>query len=154
MPRRSRCHSALAVLSVLLVPAFASAAPPKLQYNRDIRPILAENCFACHGPDSASRKAGLRIDQREAAIEKGAITPGKIAESELVDRLFLADTDDKRMPPPKSHKTLKPAQKEILKQWVIQGAEYEAHWSFIAPKPVTVPAGAKHPVDAFLLAEL
>lgn len=94
----------------------AKAAPAKLQYNRDVRPILAENCFACHGPDSASRKAGLRLDQREAAVDKGAIEPGKPMDSELLVRVLLKDTDDQLMPPMKSHKKLTVAQKDTLKR--------------------------------------
>ncbi|MCU0704045.1 MAG: DUF1553 domain-containing protein [Fimbriiglobus sp.] len=135
----------------------------KLQYNRDVRPILAENCFACHGPDSASRKAKLRLDQRDAAIESEAFVPGKPDESEFVKRLFLKDDDDKRMPPPKSHKDLTAAQKATLKRWIAEGAEYEAHWSFIAPTKPAVPTFAgdamatafiKTPIDAFVYAEI
>ncbi len=135
----------------------------KLQYNRDVRPILAENCFACHGPDSAARKAKLRLDQRDAALAKEAFVPGKPDESELVKRLLLKDDDKKLMPPASSHKKLTDVQKATLKQWVTEGAEYEAHWSFIAPKKPTVPtfdgdakaaAFIKTPVDAFVYAEL
>src|SRR5580698_4554457 len=72
-------------------------AEEKLQYNRDIRPILAENCFACHGPDSASRKAGLRLDQRQAAIDMGVIAPGKPVDSEMIQRIFAEDKH--HMPP-------------------------------------------------------
>ena len=82
---------------------------PRLEFNRDIRPILAENCFACHGPDSAARKADLRLDRREDAIKAGAIVPGKPDESALVERVFETAAD-KIMPPPKAHKVLKPAQ--------------------------------------------
>ena len=162
--------AALAAL-LLLRPADAPLAaepssPPaekprtgKLQYNRDVRPILAENCFACHGPDSAARKARLRLDQRDAAIEMEALTPGKPDESELVKRLFLKDDDKELMPPASSHKKLTAAQKATLKQWVAEGAEYEQHWSFLPPKPPTVPqfpgnAWVRNPVDAFVLAEL
>src|SRR5579872_4122130 len=84
-----------------------------LEYNRDVRPILAENCFACHGPDSAARKAGLRIDRRDDAIEAKAIVPGKPAESALIARIFSDDTEE-RMPPVKSLKKLTPAQKDVL----------------------------------------
>ncbi|MFO0822103.1 MAG: c-type cytochrome domain-containing protein [Gemmataceae bacterium] len=77
----------------------------KLEYNRDIRPILAENCFACHGADSAARKAGLRIDQRDAAIEAKAIEPGKPEKSSIIERIFTAEAKE-MMPPPKSHKKL------------------------------------------------
>ncbi len=137
----------------------SSTAADKFTYNRDIRSILAENCFACHGPDSAARKAKLRLDDRAVAVGKGAITPGKVDESELVSRLFLDDADEQLMPPASSHKKLTPAQKETLKKWVADGAVYESHWAFIPPGRVAVPAvkGAKWvrtPVDAFVLAEL
>ena len=99
----------------------ASASP--IEYNRDIRPILAENCFRCHGPDSALRKADLRLDRREVSVEAAAIVPGKPDESGLVERIFSSDPD-KVMPPPAIHKELKPAEKELLKQWIAAGAEY------------------------------
>ncbi len=140
-------------------PPVEKAKSGKLQYNRDVRPILAENCFACHGPDSAARKAGLRLDQRDVAVKVGAIAPGKPDDSGLVERIFLKDADDGLMPPAKSHKKLTAAQKDVLKRWVTEGAEYESHWSFIPPKKPTVPAvkdgkWVKTPIDAFVLAEL
>jgi mono/diheme cytochrome c family protein len=143
---------------VLAQPA-AAPANAKLQYNRDIRPILAENCFACHGPDSAARKAGLRLDQRDAAIEKGAIAPKNLKESELIARILLPDSDEGVMPPVKSHKKLTAKQKETLSAWIQQGAEYEPHWSFIAPKRPAVPVvkdakWVRNPIDAFVLAGL
>ncbi|MCA9202117.1 MAG: hypothetical protein KDA59_03695, partial [Planctomycetales bacterium] len=110
-----------------------------LEYNRDVRPILAEYCFACHGPDSAARKADLRLDQREAAIDFGAIVPGKPDESEVVARLFTDDAD-LVMPPRETKKSLSPAQKELLKRWVAAGAEYQPHWSFIPPERHEPPA--------------
>ncbi len=88
-----------------LVGASAAQGADKLEYNRDIRPILAENCFACHGADSAARKAGLRLDKREEAIKKEAIVPGKLAESALVEHIF-STKPDKMMPPPATKKTL------------------------------------------------
>ena len=112
----------------------------KLLYNRDVRPILAENCFPCHGPDSAARKAKLRLDVREQAIEMGAIAPGKPGDSEGVKRILLKEDDKELMPPAKSHKKLTPAQKDVLKRWVAQGAEYQPHWSFIPPTRPAVPA--------------
>ena len=149
------------VLTLIAILASGSAirADGKLQFNRDIRPILAENCFACHGTDSAARKAKLRLDDRAAAIDKEAIVPGKPDESKLVERLFLPDDEKKRMPPPSSHKELKPQQKAMLKQWVAEGAEYQPHWAFIAPKVAGVPAvktagWARTPIDHFVLAEL
>jgi hypothetical protein len=133
----------------------ATAAEP-LRYNRDIRPILSDNCFACHGPDKAKQKAGLRLDVREASIkpaESGdtAIVPGKVDASTLVARIFTSDDDD-LMPPPKSHKKLTAAQKETLKRWVAEGATYEKHWSYASVLPVKVPAAADLPKsDAELL---
>ncbi len=114
---------------LLVAPAGADDA---IGYNDDVRPILADNCFSCHGPDSASRKAGLRLDRREAAVEMGAIVPGKPAESELVTRIMSADADS-IMPPASSHKTLTPAQKKVLTDWIAAGATYQPHWSLIAP---------------------
>ena len=134
----------------------ASASP--LEYNRDIRPILSENCFACHGPDSAARKADLRLDQRPAALENEAFVPGRPDESELIRR--IVSTDPKlQMPPAASHKKLTPAQKDILRRWVAAGAEYQAHWSLIAPKRSTLPAvkneaWVRNPLDRFVLSKL
>src|SRR5260221_10250191 len=117
-------------LALITIPTLAQAAD-KWEYNRDIRPILAENCFACHGPDSAARKANLRLDQREVAFKKKAIVPGKPEESEMIARIESQD-DSEFMPPPDSHKKLTQQQKDRLRQWVAQGAEYQAHWSLIA----------------------
>ena len=85
------------VVTASIAVSSAAVADDKLQYNRDIRPILADNCFACHGPDSAARKAGLRLDKRETAIDAGAIAPGKPGESELVRR--INDSGKDHMPP-------------------------------------------------------
>ncbi len=136
----------------------AAGAADKLEYNRDIRPIFAETCFACHGPDSAARKADLRLDRREDAIKAGALIPGKPDESEMVLRLFATESS-KIMPPPKSHKVLTAKQKETIKAWVAQGAEYQLHWSFLAPQKVALPKVVKKdwvrsPLDAFILAGL
>jgi hypothetical protein len=129
-----------------------------IEYNRDIRPILADGCFACHGPDSAARKADLRLDQRDKAIEMGAITPGKPEDSSIIAR--LESTDPKEvMPPPESHKTVTPEQRELLKRWIAGGAAYQPHWSFIAPVKPAVPevtdqSWPKNPIDQFILAML
>nr|NIP17666.1 DUF1549 domain-containing protein [Xanthomonadales bacterium]NIX12456.1 DUF1549 domain-containing protein [Xanthomonadales bacterium] len=138
----------LALLTTGLLPAFS--AP--LSYNRDVRPILAENCFACHGPDQAARKAKLRLDVRDEALTKMAFVPGNAEDSELVYRIGTDDQDD-LMPPPDSHKSLSPEQKKILKDWIAQGAEYEAHWAYLKPAQSAVPEmGARHPIDNFILA--
>jgi hypothetical protein len=128
------------------------------QYNRDIRPILADNCFPCHGPDSASRKASLRLDQRDVAVQAKAIVPGKPDESEVVRRLFTDDVGE-RMPPRKTKKVLTPEQKEKLRQWIASGAEYQPHWSFIAPVRPPQPvvkneAWVRNPIDRFILDKL
>ena len=108
----------------LLVPSLWLAATAAvatelapLEYNRDIRPILAENCFYCHGPDANKRKGKLRLDVRDEALKKKAFVPGDAAASELVKRLFTKEADD-AMPPADSHRALTAAQKETLKSWI------------------------------------
>jgi hypothetical protein len=133
-------------------------APARPQYNRDVRPILAENCFACHGPDSAARQAGLRLDVRAEAVEAEAIVPGRPDRSALVQRIFT-ENPKRRMPPGKTHKKLTRDQKETLRRWVAQGAEYQPHWSLIAakrpqPPKVKAPGWVRNPIDNFILAEL
>lgn len=130
----------------------------QLRYNRDVRPILADACFACHGPDSAARQADLRLDQREAAIEMGAIAPGEPDDSEMIRRILSSDPDE-IMPPPDSHKELTAAQKEGLRRWVAEGAEYQRHWAFIPPQRPELPevknAGwVRNPIDQFVLAQV
>jgi hypothetical protein len=110
-----------------------------LSYNRDVRPILTDNCFACHGPDSAARQADLRLDERSAAIDAGAIEPGDPDSSTVLERILSTDPD-LVMPPPSSHKQLSDEQKQTLRKWIADGAKYEAHWSLIAPQKPAVPA--------------
>jgi mono/diheme cytochrome c family protein len=152
----------LAIAAALFVVPFADvnvrAADNAPTYNRDIRPILFDNCFACHGPDSASRKADLRIDVREAAIESAVLEPGKPDESEMLRRI-LSDDADEQMPPPSSHKKLTPEQKETVRRWIAAGAEYEPHWSLIAPQRAALPEvknkdWVRTPIDQFILAAL
>jgi len=157
-------HSLGALMLASLAAVTAAPAGPlaPLEYNRDVRPILSENCFACHGADSASRKAKLRLDKPEEATAKHedtppAIVPGRPAESELVRRIF--DEGDDLMPPEKSHKVLTAPQKEKLKRWVAEGAKYQPHWSFIAPQrpplpTVNNPKWVRNPIDNFILARL
>ena len=147
-----------AIASFSMLPALPATAAEKSGFNRDIRPILAENCFACHGPDSASRKADLRLDRREVAVKAGAIAPGKPDESEMIHRIFATDNDEV-MPPPSIHKQLTTAQKEQLRAWIAAGAEYQPLWSFIPPtRPalpaVKDPAWVRNPIDRFVLAAL
>jgi hypothetical protein len=148
----------LATFALLLCGSTAVQAQGKIEYNRDVRPILAENCFSCHGPDSASRKGKLRLDQRDDAIKAGAIAPGKLKESAMIERILTSEPNEV-MPPPKTLKKLTAAQKEILKRWVSEGADYQLHWSLITPKRPAVPAvkdasWCRNPIDRFLLAEI
>lgn len=135
----------------------ANAAAANIEFNRDIRPILSENCFACHGPDPASRKAGLRLDTREGAMAKMAVAPGDSSGSKLIKRI-LSDDPDEQMPPPEAHKKLTAGQKQTLADWIDAGAQWQAHWAFIAPRRPTVPhpKGVKdwgrNPIDHFVLA--
>src|SRR5690242_21936120 len=121
-----RFRSDIAIIAIAMIAAVAPSAlaadgPRKLTYNRDIRPILSDNCFACHGPDKNKRKAKLRLDIRDEALAKEAFVPGNSEKSELIRRIFSTDPKE-QMPPPESNKKLTPAQKEIFKQWIAQGA--------------------------------
>ncbi|MFN5757951.1 MAG: DUF1553 domain-containing protein [Planctomycetia bacterium] len=140
------------------VPAGFAPAAEKISYNEQIRPILVENCFGCHGADSAGRKADLRLDDRDAAVESGAIAPGDPDSSVALDRIF-SDDPEEVMPPPAVKKTLSAEQKELLKRWIAEGAEYQPHWSFIPPARPELPAvkqkeWIKNPIDSFVLARL
>jgi hypothetical protein len=142
--------SALA-LACTSVQAAAPQAEP-LSFNRDVRPILSENCFACHGFDPKHREAGLRLDTFEGATadRNGSIgiVPGDPAKSAVWERIRSTDPDVV-MPPPKSHRnTLAPKQQEILRQWIEQGAQYEPHWSFQAPERDPSPADHKELTDS------
>ncbi|MDZ4850888.1 MAG: DUF1553 domain-containing protein [Pirellulaceae bacterium] len=131
----------------------------QVAFNRDVRPFLSDTCFQCHGPDSKTREAGLRLDESTAAqADLGgyvAIAPGKPDSSEAVRRIF-SDDPDKKMPPPDSGLSLTAEQKEIFRSWVEQGAKYEQHWAFlpiIRPEP-PIASNAKHPIDAFIRSRL
>lgn len=145
---------------LLLPAAFAFLAQPAasapVDFNRDIRPILATQCYACHGPDEKARKADLRLDVRDVAVKSGAIAPGKAAESKLLERITSKDPDEV-MPPVKSKKPpLTEAQIALFKQWIAEGANYSEHWSFAKLNRPAVPKveGAKNPIDAFVRARL
>jgi hypothetical protein len=151
-----RATETLALLSLVLAASGAAADP--VRYSRDIRPILAEHCFACHGPDSAARKAKLRLDVRDVAVARGAVVPGKPDESKLVAHIFSADPGE-IMPPPKAKKPLTTQDKEALKRWIAAGADYEAHWAFVPPARPPLPtvrngAWVRNPIDRFVLARL
>lgn len=130
--------------------------PETVQFNRDIRPLLSNNCFLCHGPDEGRRKAKLRLDV-EAEAKKEVIVAGDLADSEFWARITSTDPDE-MMPPPKSKKHLTAHQKALLKRWIEQGAKYEGHWAFITPKSPTPPKGnlkwGHNPIDHFVLKQL
>lgn len=133
-------------------------AQEPIDFNRDIRPILSENCFFCHGQDGNQRQAGLRLDQSQAARDASAIVPGDIESSEMIDRIE-SDDPDLLMPPPDSNRRLTEDQKSKLKQWISEGGNYQEHWSFVAPQRPPVPATSrtdwiKNPIDQFVLAKL
>src|SRR5882724_6358132 len=146
---------AQSILAFLLMTHSSGAATNAVEFNRDVRPILAENCFACHGPDKNQRKAKLRLDVREVAVDREAIIPGKPEQSKLVEHIFSTDPEEV-MPPPKTHKTLTTQQKELLKKWIAAGAEYEPHWAYIKPERPRVPLNKTttwgvNEIDAFVL---
>ena len=140
--------------TALLCLLVASAAAGKVDYNDDVRPILSENCFYCHGPDGNKRKADLRLDVRADALAGKAFVPGDPDASELVKRLLSKDPEEV-MPPPESHRKVSPEQREILRRWIAEGAHYKEHWAFVTPVRPAVPAnGESHPVDAFVAERL
>ncbi len=158
-----------AFLILAAVPGLAAPAGDKLSFNTHIQPLLSEYCYHCHGPDSGTRKptdAPLRLDREEFAFlarphGKPAIIKGDGAASDVVKRM-RTDKESEIMPPPDSHKVMKPEEIAIIERWINEGAEYEEHWSFIPPSKPTVPAvpsGApaewkSHPIDAFILAKM
>ena len=138
-------------IAVCAVACTARAA--EIDFNRDIRPILSEHCFACHGFDENSREAGLRLDTREGATADlggyAAVVPGMPADSELISRV-VSDDPELLMPPPDSHrKRLAPSDVALLRRWVHEGAPWGKHWAFVPPRKAVVPRGA-HPVDFFV----
>jgi hypothetical protein len=136
----------------------AGAAEGAIRFNRDIRPILSDNCFLCHGPDKNKRKAKLRLDDRAIALDKKAIVPGDVSKSELVRRIFTTDPDD-QMPPPDSGKHLTAAQRKTLKNWIASGAEYQPQWAYVVPVRPALPTTqdrqwAHNAIDSFILERL
>jgi hypothetical protein len=134
----------------------AEQLPEVVRFNRDIRPILSNNCFLCHGPDEGRRKAKLRLDV-EVVAKKEVIVAGKLLESELWARITATDVEE-RMPPLKSKKELTPHQIALIKKWIEQGAKYESHWAFIAPKSPAPPQSktkwGHNPIDNFIANKL
>ncbi len=149
-------------LLVLLAATVTAQAQP-IGFNKDIRPILADACFHCHGPDPGTRKAGLRLDTEAGffTAKKGetpTVIKGQPGKSSLFERLTSTD-EDEVMPPPESHKELKPAQIALIKEWIAQGAPWQPHWSFVAPQQAALPAvkneaWVRNPIDRFVLAKL
>ena len=116
----------------------ARAAEP-VRYNRDIRPILSDKCFFCHGPDEQKRESGLRLDTRDGALKKNAIVPGKPEKSELLKRITTKDAND-HMPPAKSKlPAITTTEVDLLRRWIAEGAQYEAHWAFVPLQPLAIP---------------
>ncbi len=140
-----------------------AASAGKVDYNRDVRPILARNCFACHGQDEAKRAKGLRLDRRDSAVKplkNGdlAIVPGDPESSELIARITQED-DTMRMPPRKAGNRLTTAEVTVLRRWIEQGAEYATHWAFLAPQAKPIPRVAdsswtKSGIDFWILDRL
>jgi len=140
--------------TVIFLALLSAAGAAPLSYNRDIRPILSENCFACHGPDKEARKAKMRLDVRESAVKKEAIVPGDPEGSEMI-HLINTDDEDDLMPPADSHKALTAEEKKILAEWIKQGADYEPHWAYMKPVRPEVPKmGGGNPIDNIILAGL
>ena len=151
----------------LAINGFAAAsktgagAAKSIDFNRDIRPILSDNCFACHGPDDKERKAKLRLDRHEDALKPAksgdyAIVPGDTKKSLLVERITTEDEDDV-MPPPKTKKKLSAQQKELLTRWIAEGAKWQSHWAYESPKRPTPPQvknekWVRNEIDQFVLA--
>lgn len=135
----------------------STRAADEIDFNRDIRPILAENCFYCHGQDSNKREADLRLDLRSAALESKAIVPGDAKASSIVTRIHA--TDDSQMPPVKSNRRLTDAQKQLLERWIDGGGSYLEHWAFTVPVLPTLPDVTNSercisPIDRFIQARL
>ena len=148
--------TALPIFLSILFGINISKAKEKIKFNRDIRPLLSNNCFACHGPDEHDRKAKLRLDIGEGGGFKDldgfqAIVPNDPGNSEIIARM-ISDDEDEMMPPPETGKKLNKEQIELIKQWINEGAEYEGHWSFTSPSKTAKTEG--HPIDHFINTKL
>jgi mono/diheme cytochrome c family protein len=169
--RSATAFVALALMVAIWAPTGLLAAPveppARISFNRDIRPILSDNCFACHGPDSGNRQAGLRLDMAEQAtseLDSGsrAIVPENFAASELIARIISTDPDSVMPPPEAKIGRLTDEQVDLLKRWIAQGAPYEPHWAFVpVAKPelaeAVAPSGEarpSHPIDRIVRSKL
>ncbi len=162
--RRCGLSALMAVLCVAS-PQNLFAATASIDFDRDIRPIFSENCYACHGPDKNKRKAGLRLDAKEDAFKKldsdhFAIVPSKADQSAMLKVISLPADDDDHMPPAKTGKQLSKEQIDLLRRWIEQGAKWAEHWAYVAPERPKVPevrgqkSDVRNPIDAFVLAKL
>jgi hypothetical protein len=148
----------VAALAAIAGSLHAAAVAPVVDYGRDIRPILAENCFYCHGQDIGKRKGKLRLDTLDGQRAKDVVIPGKPDDSELIKRILTTDADD-HMPPKDSNRHLTEAQKTLLRRWIVDGAPFDGHWAFQAPSRPAEPAvrnaaWARNPLDRFVQAKL
>ena len=136
-------------LILLILWSILNAARGEVTFNADVRPIFQKKCFTCHGPDQKARKADLRLDIRDTALE--VITPGNPAASALLDRIRELDPEEV-MPPPETHKKITAEEADILHRWIAEGAHYQLHWAFVAPKDQAVPSmlDTVSPIDAFV----
>ena len=152
----ARFFASCAFVSIVL---FSQPAFSDVDFQRDVQPILAEHCWHCHGADAEDRRGGLRLDVQDSAFKGGesgvaAIVPGKPDESELIRRVMTHDAD-LIMPPPDQKKPVSELQIQTLKQWVTEGAKYQAHWAFTPPTKTPLPnVAAKNPIDAFVMSRL
>src|SRR5438270_5895266 len=133
------------ILAWLIAAVSTSKAADAVDFNFQVRPILADRCFKCHGPDEKARKAKLRLDAAESAYAirdqntgLRAIVPGHPEKSDLYRRIMSSDNDT-RMPPPESKLSLTAAEKDVLRRWITEGAQYKSHWAFIPLSKVAVP---------------
>ena len=151
-----RWHAVCVLIAGMSIVSMNAAS--KISFNHDIRPILASQCFDCHGPDKNARKAGLRLDERGGAVDAGAIVPGKPFDSELLKRILTSDAGD-RMPPPETKRKLSQSEIAKLRQWIAEGAGYQKHWAFIRPRQSTPPKVSnpnwpQNEIDQFVMARL
>src|SRR5688572_30126439 len=157
------CQRLFACAVVLFSPLAAWAQTPKtIEFNRDIRPILSDYCYTCHGPAKSTRKAELRLDTKDGAFADlggyHAVVPNKLAESKIWERVNARDPSE-RMPPAKFGRKLSAQQIDLLRRWIEQGAPWQEHWAFIAPKRPEPPkvkntAWVRNPIDSFILSRL
>src|SRR5882672_8261419 len=158
-----RCSLLLAAAS-LASHSLAAEKAPAIDFDRDVRPVFSENCYACHGPDKDKRKAGLRLDLKEDAFKKldsgdFAIVPDNPDQSRLLKVISLPPADDDHMPPAKTGKKLGSTQVELLHRWIVQGAKWTGHWSYVMPERPAAPEvknkkWPRNDIDRFILAPL